>query len=349
MKTSSKKITAVLLAMILCCSCFLSVASAGSQYGDYDTYVLLGDSVASGYNDIDYLDTEFVRVDHSYAAIVADTIGAELIPMACPGFRTVEMRYILEDDYEADQYLFNNVRDKEVMEQRIPEIRKAIAEAELITLGLGGNDFGTFLTWVLADIMENEGVCAPFVDALRKLADENSIENANLETVIELADTMGVLPEVMQVLPRALEYGISGYFENWDCMIEDIYALNPDVELLVIGMFDTAVKSADDTEDVGTTELTLNIGQMIVDMANEPMIEGAEKYGYTFVDTTGTTCDTYHPNYEGHQYIAEKILDALEEIAAGEEAVDDAFENMSFFAKIVYIFKNLFSMILSVA
>lgn len=39
--------------------------------------------------------------------------------------------------------------------------------------------------------------------------------------------------------------------------------------------------------------------------------EGAEKYGYIFVDTTGTTCDTYHPNAAGHRHIADRILDAL--------------------------------------
>ncbi len=50
---------------------------------------------------------------------------------------------------------------------------------------------------------------------------------------------------------------------------------------------------------------------MVVDMANKPMKEGAEKYGYIFVDTTGTTCDTYHPNAAGHRHIADRILDAL--------------------------------------
>ena len=50
---------------------------------------------------------------------------------------------------------------------------------------------------------------------------------------------------------------------------------------------------------------------MVVDIANKPMKEGAEKYGYIFVDTTGTTCDTYHPNAAGHRHIADRILDAL--------------------------------------
>ena len=111
------------------------------------------------------------------------------------------------------------------------------------------------------------------------------------------------MPELIRVLPRALKYGVENFFENWNHVIEDIYALNPDVQLMVIGMFDTSVKSDDgatDTEENKDDSQSINLGQMVVDIANKPMKEGAEKYGYIFVDTTGTTCDTYHPNAAGH-------------------------------------------------
>lgn len=59
-------------------------------YRDYGTYVLLGDSVAAGYNDLHpNMDCAFNRVEGSYGAIVADTLGAELIPMASPGLKTI--------------------------------------------------------------------------------------------------------------------------------------------------------------------------------------------------------------------------------------------------------------------
>ena len=143
---------------------------------------------------------------------------------------------------------------------------------------------------------------------------ERQQSTISLDKIVELAKITDAMPELIRVLPRALKYGLENFFENWNHVIEDIYALNPDVQLLVIGMFDTSVKSDDgatDTEESKDDSQSINLGQMVVDMANKPMKEGAEKYGYIFVDTTGTTCDTYHPNAAGHRHIADRILDAL--------------------------------------
>ena len=134
MKRTIKKAIAVILAFVLTCGFVTCFAAEGKEYYDYGTYVLLGDSVASGHNDLVYVDSEFKRVDDSYGAYVADDLGVEYIPMACPGFRTIEIRYMLEDDYEGDEYLFHDAHDPEVMKSRIPEYRRAISEAGLITL-----------------------------------------------------------------------------------------------------------------------------------------------------------------------------------------------------------------------
>ena len=283
MKRFISRAVAVILTCVLafgssvCFAADSTESADAKKYYDYGTYVLLGDSVASGHNDLVYVDSEFKRVENSFGAYVADALGVNYVPMACPGFRTIDIRYMLEDDYPGDDYLFHDSHDPEVMKTRIPEYRRAISQAGLITLGVGGNDFGTYLTWVIADILEKEGTCSKYVKALRDLLKENGIVNDKLDKIVELA-------------------------------------LNPDVQLLVIGMFDTSVKSDDgatDTEESKDDSQSINLGQMVVDMANKPMKEGAEKYGYIFVDTTGTTCDTYHPNAAGHRHIADRILDAL--------------------------------------
>ena len=163
MKKFMKKAITIILTCVMVFSAVTCFAADGKQYYDYGTYVLLGDSVASGHNDLVYVDSEFKRVDDSYGAYVADELGVEYIPMACPGTRTIDMRYMLEDDYPADDYLFHDAHDVEVMKARIPEYRKAISEAGLITLGVGGNDFGTFLTWVIADELEKQNSCDEYV------------------------------------------------------------------------------------------------------------------------------------------------------------------------------------------
>lgn len=338
-----KKIMSVILAVSVIFTAFIySHAEEKKVYPEYGTYVLLGDSVASGYNDIEENDTEFTKVDYSYGAIVADTLGVNYIPMACPGFRTIEMRYMLEDNFEGDDYLFHDANDAEIMKGRIPEFRKNIAEADFITLGIGGNDFGTFLMWVVTDVMEKRGVCSPFVDAARELIKEKNIETDIVNSVIDLADTMDALPELIIALPAAVIYGIVNYVENWDYMIEDIYALNPDVALLVVGMFDNSVKTKEDAEKNESALINLSIGQAVVDLANLPMKLSADKYGYTFVDTTGTTCDTYHPNNEGHKHIADRILSALPEAVENAQEYDkyDRTDNCGLMKTIVFYFKD---------
>lgn len=291
MKRIMKKAVTIMLTFALVFSAVTCFAAGEKKYFDYGTYVLLGDSVASGHNDLVHVDSEFKRVDDSYGAYVADELGVEYIPMACPGTRTIDMRYMLEDDYPADDYLFHDAEDVEVMKSRIPAYRKAISEAGLITLGVGGNDFGTFLTWVIADELEKQNLCDDYVKALRELLEQGGADDdtlANLDKIVELAKTMGAMPELVKVLPQSLKYGLENFMKNWNIVIEDILTLNPDVQLMVIGMFDNGVKNEEDAAASEAGSAVPSLGQMVVDMANTPMKEGAKKYGYTFVDTTGT-------------------------------------------------------------
>ena len=53
------------------------------------------------------------------------------------------------------------------------------------------------------------------------------------------------------------------------------------------------------------------IVDFIMGIGNAPMIEGAKKFGYTYVDTAGTTYVDSHPDAAGHVFIANKIIEAL--------------------------------------
>lgn len=338
MKRFIKKTVAVLMTVALLAGMLVMGVSAEKTYYTYEKYVLLGDSVASGHDDILYAPTEFIRVEGSYADLVADALGAELIPMACPGFRTIEMRYMLEDDYDYDDaFMFHDTQDPEVMKARIPEYRQNIAEADLITLGVGGNDFGTMLTWLVADIMEENGVDPEVVKEIREIGNEVGAVTETVDKLVELANTAKALPALLEAVPAALANGLVTFFTNWNIMIEDIYALNPDVTLLVIGMFDNAVKSEEDLVVDEAEAAKINIGQMIVDMANAPMKEGAKKYGYTYVDTTGTICVTYHPTAEGHQHIAECILASLPDASF---PYTDVEQGTPLYNAVSYFYKN---------
>ena len=114
MKRFISREVAVILTCVLafgsavCFAADSTESADAKKYYDYGTYVLLGDSVASGHNDLVYVDSEFKRVENSYGAYVADDLGVNYVPMACPGFRTIDIRYMLEDDYPGDDYLFHD-------------------------------------------------------------------------------------------------------------------------------------------------------------------------------------------------------------------------------------------------
>ena len=76
------------------------------------------------------------------------------------------------------------------------------------------------------------------------------------------------MPELVRVLPKALKYGLENFLENRNYVIEDILVLNPDVKPLVVGMFDNGVKNEEDSAASEAGETALNLGQLVVDMAN---------------------------------------------------------------------------------
>ncbi len=347
MKKLLKKTTAIFLTLVMLSGMFTCFAY---DFGDkdvsgYKSYLLLGDSIASGWSDVEDIESRFQRVEGSYGAYVADDLGVEeYYPMACIGFRTVEMRYILEEDYEADRFLYYSISKEDMDNIYAPAMIEAIKKVDLITLNVGGNDWGSFLGWhVFEELdkaeLENEEFLAQLEGYL------NDAEFISFDTVVEIASYCNAIPELVQVLPKALEEGLSNYFINWNYMIEDILALNPDVTLMVIGMFDNSLQDPEspyvsDDSSINTTNVLGSLGQTIIDVANLPMKEGASKYGYIFVDTTGTLCEEHHPSRTengGHRFIADRILEALPDSSFPFTDVDKSAE---YYNAVEYLYRN---------
>ena len=319
MKTIIKRSIAVILAlMIASASLVCFAANEEKQYHEYRTSVLLGDSLCSGFRDYEDVDSEFEYVADSYAAYIAADLGVETYyPMACPGFRTIEMRTMLEDDYVSnDPYLFEAVphHSAEEILAKKEEFRNAIREADLITIQIGGNDWGAYLGWVMEDFLEENPLPEEFETALREyLANANIVEDNMVKILVELAQTFNAVDEFLAIMPKAIEYAFARLTENWPIIVEDIYALNPDVTLVAVGMFNTTLSTPEGEPDnvAEPDELAVMVEQMIIDYGNKPMIENQAKYGYIYVDTTGTIVETAHPTAAGHRHIADRILEAL--------------------------------------
>ncbi|MBQ1995821.1 MAG: S-layer homology domain-containing protein [Clostridia bacterium] len=338
-----KRALAVLLTLVLVSSSFVCFAADGEkQYHKYDKYLLLGDSEASGFRDFEYRMTEFTFAPDSYSDFIAQELGAELIPMACPGFRTVELRHVLEDDYVVqDDYLYSAVphHQPHEIEAKIPEIRQAIIDADLITLGIGGNDWGAFLGWVMTDFLEDHPLPEDYENALREFLKNATVEDNIIKTIVEFAQMFNAMDALLETLPRAVVYAFKTLNENWGHIIEDIYAMNPDVTLVVVGMFVTTYKTTPEAPDVviEPDPMAVEVEQMIIDYGNKPMVDNEEKYGYIYVDTKGTVVEESHPTVAGHRHIANRIL---EELPDASFPYTDISINSSEYKAVEYMYLN---------
>lgn len=389
MKKIMKKSLAVLLALMMLSTSFVCLAgfelnqdAVNAHYGQYKNYVLLGDSVASGYrdeisdNDAAYnelhMDSTYYRYTGSYADILANAIieDKSMTALAGPGFRTIEMRYMLEDAFAAtctDEYLFHPshlyIYDDQTCtchgEKMLPGsehfrdmFKASIAEADLITLGIGGNDWGAYLGWVIADIIAAENAADKYVQMAKDIIDNGEMDMATVEKLVEVAHLAGALPTLAQELPYILNYGLGNFYTNWDIMIEDIYALNPDVTLMVVGMSDNSLKGkhydyngveGTPVEGDAIPEAVQPVLKTVVDfimtVGNTPMIEGAKKFGYTYVDTDGATYVESHPDADGHKFIANKIIEALPDKAI-YESIEDVTPGHKYYNAVEYVLKN---------
>ncbi len=380
MKITIKKALAVILALMMLSGTFVSVAAvelnqdaAKEHYGQYKNYLLLGDSVASGYRDVKtendtifnrtYKESAFYRVPGSYGDIIANAIIEDKSMVACagPGFRTVEVRYMLEDDYAAtceDQYLFypSNVHSQgDPKTEPFREMyKKAVSEADLITLGIGGNDWGAYIGWVVVQTLIDAGAYDDVVAAVNEIMAGANIDMAMINKILDIVSSNSeAFATVIAKLPEAIEYGLSNFYTNWNIMIEDIYAYNPDVTLMVVGMSDNGVKgnyfdyngvaggpvTGSVIGGADTGAVAGGIVEAIMAIGNGPLIEGARKYGYTYVDTKGTTYVESHPDAAGHAYIANKIIEALPDREISTK-FDDMKPGDKYYSAVEYVVAN---------
>lgn len=321
-----KQLLCVIMAITMLAS--VSAVFAQSAVPHYDTYLCLGDSIASGFGPDADSRHGGEKVEHAYHTKVAKAVGAkEFIQLAYPAMRTHELRDMLDESYEGDtaMYALMSFVDDHSMEEWRSMYTEAIKKADLITLDIGTNDFFSIPLFTMLAALRAESPLD--LSYITDKVDPETSTGKFITKIAGLAAEGANLPTAVPTYLTTLQSCCQAFMENWDAICGMIYELNPDVKLVAVGRMNPfyTVKITD--KDLIQVGHALDV--ISATMNTFVKYQSAYASRYTYVDVMGTECyqvpsltdDNFlanltvnvHPTHAGHDYMTSQILKALEQ------------------------------------
>ena len=280
------KIASVIIAAVMLCMTIAMPAVFAAGEGA-KVYTVLGDSIAAGYRLEDY-QKDGVTPPSSYAALFAGKIGATKVNnLAKTGSNTADTLTLL-----STQTYIN-----------------AVKEADVITLSMGSNDIlgpgGKMICACLGiTSLDNAGNAVNATNFLQKMTELSNYINE---------------PEQVKIFNDA----ISGFEANWTKIIDRIYELNPDAELIVNNFYNPYAAL-----DLGSSIVIGSTVQGYLNRMNQYIT--SHRYNgnrYVVADVTAVKDQTNvgllpnfdldpHPNKDGHSMIADAVYAEYVKLAA---------------------------------
>lgn len=271
MKKTWKRIISLLMTVTMLGSIAAVYANAAtaSTVKTYNTYLSLGDSIASGFGLADYCNklkgdniilsqgdyykstggkvSIPTRIKGSYTDLVAKAVGAtKVYAYACPGFRSSEIRMLIDDSYDGDWV----VKGKAITELSMgaynyndlmamkPYYRAAVKQADLITIDVGMND-----TWfsVVAAVMtvgyaiNGDDVNEVLKNAFNYFGSWEAMEQAFGDAFKQIMTAPGLTALVVDAVRKFW----MDFYINYTATIDAIYKLNPDVTVVSVGCYNS--------------------------------------------------------------------------------------------------------------
>ncbi len=341
-----KKTLSILLAGVLMVS-MLSIAASAAEKTEsgktYASYTSLGDSIAAGFMLPDYQDKQEngqhivskSRVEGAYPTLVSDAVGSENTHyLAQPGLRTVDLHMLLDDDYDGDFVTQNSlgrltqqvagVKEEvdystDTMKAQRKQYQEAIKESDLITVDIGMNDTMITALGLASSIVGLDGMEAPKEgekpDFSSMIQDQVSLEKfvSNGEKALQ---TIANSSELKEKFTYSLHYMLKDWQKDYKAIIDKIFELNPDATVVAVGNYNTM-------KHFGAVSY---LTKWYYDGINDYKKNLADSYGdklvYAAVPDATLNCNSlksivdaktidFHPNTEGHKYMAEQILSVL--------------------------------------
>ena len=261
MRKHATRLITLLLAVVMLVS-LLSVGGAAANVKHFDTYTLLGDSVAAGYG----LDTypvpeprmlDGTRVAGSYPDLVGKAVGCTTYNnCAHCGNRAIDINWLLDPEAELDIltfYFLTSALSEELgfdqLDLTTPEgaaaavtalegvrvkTQQSVAAADLITVNCGSNDTLTYAFWRYAMAHAEDGSSEePQSDNLFENLSKLPIVGSYFSSITQMTGTIQYVTELVQYMQEGQQI----FMEYWDKMISAIRRLNPDATIVAVGMY----------------------------------------------------------------------------------------------------------------
>ena len=323
-----RKLTALLLTILMAALCVVPTFAAPARY---NTYSVIGDSIAAGYMLPGYQfggkkKAAWHLQEGSYPWYIARAVGArKTYQMAHGGYRTSDVRLILDDTYQGD---FINGRrlpsvgktrevDWTAMNKLRREFRGNIAKSDLITVNIGSND-ATQAFAVLRELMEDD------VSILQAQAQMGMDPLENLGVTLANAILLTGNSLTATRLIKLETDAFTQFSENFDTIIRELRNLNSHAKIVVMGIYNPV-----EVASIDTMLTNLQYGQIVTpvfDIFNNYMqFLSPLKNEYTYVDMENI--ETYlgigdlnanpellmdaHPTARGHRQMADQVLAVL--------------------------------------
>ena len=295
---------AVSLALLLCL-----MPTAGAQSTQGKSYVALGDSISSGYG----LEDDTL----SFTQQVAQDNGLELTNLAQDG----ETSASLLDKLQTDQ------------------VSEAVAQADIITITVGGNDLMNALY-------------AYLTDAYNQRNPENPTTQEDMKNAVMGGD-MGVLTFALEVGPgfsnsEQATQALADFHTHLTQIVLNICAENPQVQLVVVEQYNPysyLLKELSKNPIFASSAQSLcaafgagvaDINNVIAAVAQQQECSVAKVYD-AFETAQENPCNAsvsvpvklnldFHPNEYGHALIAQQVTELLAQqaiVLPEDEVVED--------------------------
>ncbi len=342
-----KKITKRVLSVFMAAIMMLSVLSVGAfaatkdNVKHYNTYTSLGDSIAAGFSMPDYKKQAAgryvlgkARVEGAYPDLLAKAVEADkLNQLASPGYRTNELRFLLDNDYDGDfvtqkwvavlSHLPENTYDG--LKASRPEYQNAIKESDLVTVDIGLNDTWLPVMGAIQEVLYRGDPNNAVVESSDGAMVNTNTSSTWIEDLQIIAQSPIYLPKFIEALAKIAT--LSDYTKNMTVIVEKIHELNPNATVVLLSNYNPFR----DWPESWAGPLSDAAEKVLYNKMNQTKKDLAAKYdNYYYVDVNDlppVRHDSFekvmatgsfgnwdpHPTEAGHQYITDQIIKALPE------------------------------------